>query len=295
LNTYGKISENLFYALDELIDEAFHEDLGETGDLTTLSTIPEKMQGKGQLKLKEDGVVAGLPVFGRVYQKIDPAVTCSFSVEEGMSLSSGSLLGNVEGSMRSILMGERTALNFLQRLSGIATATHRYVDAVKGTHAKILDTRKTTPHFRALEKYAVRVGGGSNHRMGLYDMILIKDNHIDACGGIRQAVERCVSYLRENNHNVQIEVETRTIEEVDEALTLPVQRIMLDNMDLPTMFRAVEKIKGKLEVEASGNITLDSIRAVAETGVDYISIGAITHSIKALDISFGVSTVTHSQ
>jgi len=290
MNTLKLSNEIQLNELDALIDHAFGEDLGEVGDLTTLSTISADSVGTGYLNLKEDGVIAGLPVFQRVLQKVDPKVAVSFSVEDGDSLICGTKLGQVQGSMRSILIGERTALNFLQRLSGIATQTRCYVEAVKGTDVKILDTRKTTPHYRNLEKYAVRQGGGENHRMGLYDMVLIKDNHIEICGGITQAVQKCLSYLTEKKLTCKIEVETRTLEEVGEALSLPVHRIMLDNMDQATMHRAVGMIDGRVEVEASGNITLESVAEVAKTGVDFISVGALTHSVRALDISLEVVT-----
>jgi len=274
--------------LDTLIEHALREDLGEAGDLTTLSTIPVDSVGRGQLNLKESGVIAGLAVFSRVFQKVDPSVSVSFFVADGDGLESGTNLGHIQGPMRSILVGERTALNFLQRLSGIATQTRCYVEAVKETRARILDTRKTTPHYRILEKYAVRQGGGENHRMGLYDMVLIKDNHIEICGGITQAVQQCLSYLNKKKQKIKIEVETRTLREVEEALGLPVHRIMLDNMDQVTMRRAVEMIDGRVEVEASGNITLELVGAVAKTGVDFISVGALTHSVRALDISLAV-------
>ena len=274
--------------LNRLIEDALKEDLGDIGDLTTSSIVPERVAGKGRLLLKEDGVVCGLPVVQRVFNTIAPDVSCAFSVSDGELLSNQTFLGHVEGSMKSILIGERTALNFLQRLSGIATRTRQFVEAVNGTGAKITDTRKTTPCLRFLEKYAVRIGGGTNHRMGLYDMILIKDNHVDTCGGIKSSVEHCLSYLKRIKKRIPIEVETRTPQEVAEALELPVQRIMLDNMDLPTMRHCVELINGQIEVEASGNITLETVRGVAETGVDFISVGALTHSFKALDISLNV-------
>ena len=271
--------------IDPLIEGALKEDLKDRGDITTKAVIPRDIKGKERFLVQEDGIIAGLPVVQRVFEKIDSELTCVFSVEDGTSVHSGTIIGEVYGSLASILKGERTALNFLQRLSGIATLTAQFVQAVQGTKVKILDTRKTTPQLRLLEKYAVRKGGGENHRFGLYDMILIKDNHIDAVGGLKEAIEKCLDTFEQSREKVKIEVETRTLEEVREAVKFPIDRIMLDNMDVKTMEKAVAEVNGKVELEASGNITLENIRVVAETGVDYISVGRLTHSPKALDVS----------
>lgn len=280
------MNENLpWQEIDSLIEGALREDLKDQGDITTKAVIPADREGEGEFLVKEDGIIAGLPVVQRVFKKIDSKLTCVFSVKDGTYVNSGTTLGKVYGSLTSILMGERTALNFLQRLSGIASLTARFVQAVYGTKVKILDTRKTTPQLRVLEKYAVKKGGGENHRFGLYDMVLIKNNHIDAAGGLKKAVERCLNSLGKNREKVKIEVETRTLEEVQEAVKYSIDRIMLDNMDVETMKKAVAEVNGKIQLEASGNITLENVRAVAETGVDYISVGRLTHSPKALDVS----------
>ena len=271
--------------IDPLLDRALREDLGDIGDLTTDCTIPEDLQGRGEFIVRENGIVAGLFVVGRLFEKIDEQLTCTYHASDGSEVTLGDVLCVVEGSVSSILKTERTALNFIQRLSGIATLTQRFVSAVEGTGVKILDTRKTTPQFRWLEKYAVRQGGGENHRFGLFDMVLIKDNHIDACGGITPAIERCIARLKEKGQDVKIEVECRTLDDVREASRLPVHRVMLDNMNTETMRRAVEIVNRRMEVEASGTVSLENVRTVAETGVDYISVGALTHSYRSLDIS----------
>jgi len=271
--------------IDPLLDRALREDLGDIGDLTTDCTIPEDLQGRGELIVRENGIVAGLFIVGRLFEKIDERLSVDFQASDGSEVSPGDVLSVVEGTVSSILKAERTALNFIQRLSGIATLTHRFVSAVDGTGVMILDTRKTTPQFRWLEKYAVRQGGGQNHRFGLFDMVLIKDNHIDACGGITPAVERCIAKLKEKGYDVKIEVECRTLDDVREASRLPVHRIMLDNMDTETMRRAVEIVRRRMEVEASGNVSLENVRKIAENGVDLISVGALTHSYRSLDIS----------
>lgn len=278
----------MWQQIDPLIDAALDEDAGQAGDVTSASTLTEDSWGWGQFITKADGVIAGLPVVRKIFQRVDPRVDVSFRVDEGAAVPQGTVLGRVEGPMRGLLQAERTALNFLQHLSGIATMTAKYVDCIRGTKARILDTRKTTPMMRVLEKYAVKKGGGENHRFGLFDMVMIKDNHIDAAGSITAAVERCLAWMKQENRTLPIEVETRTLEEVREALSFPIQRIMLDNMDLETMRIAMREIDGRIECEASGNITLDNVRAVAETGVDYISVGALTHSVMALDISFKI-------
>ncbi len=271
--------------VDFLIESALAEDFGKAGDLTTQASIPVNQTGQGDLIAKEQGRIAGLSVFQRVFYKVDPEIKLTFSLQDGAEVKKGAVIGTVNGNIASILKAERTALNFIQHLSGIATYTNQCVQAVKGTKAKITDTRKTTPLFRLLEKYAVRAGGGVNHRLGLFDMMLIKDNHIDACGSISQTIHQCLDYCDRKNLNVQIEVEIRTIRELEEAMQFPVHRIMLDNISLSVMRKAVKIVNGKIPLEASGKISLGNIRDVAETGVDYISIGALTHSVRALDLS----------
>ena len=264
--------------LDRLIRIALAEDIG-PGDITTRLTIPLRTQTRTRLVARQPGVLAGIGVCRRVFRAVNPRARLTAQVRDGTSYEAGSVLALVRGPARAILAAERTALNFLQRLSGIATLTRRYVDAVKGTGAKILDTRKTTPGWRALEKYAVRCGGGSNHRMGLYDMVLVKDNHIAAAGSIAVALKRT------QGARVPVEVEVRTIAQLRAALAAGARRILLDNMDLARMRRAVSLARGRAKLEASGGITLRRVRAVAETGVDYISVGALTHSAPAADIA----------
>ena len=277
----------------QIVGLALMEDIG-MGDITTDSVVPDKQPGRGKLLCKEEGIVAGLDIAAFVFRSCDDAITISSLVADGSDVRVGQVLATVEGDVRSLLRGERTALNFVQRMSGIATVTRRYVKEVAGTRARITDTRKTAPGLRMLDKKAVRLGGGVNHRLGLDDMVLIKDNHIVASAGIRNAVERSVSYLRRKRLDVAIEVETRNLDEVSEALSCPgIRRIMLDNFSTAEMTKAVTLIAHRVEVEASGGITLDNVRSVAETGVDFISIGALTHSVKALDISFEIAH-THS-
>jgi nicotinate-nucleotide pyrophosphorylase (carboxylating) len=252
------------------------------GDVTSTATLDPEAQLKGTITAKAPGVVAGLPLAAAAWLLVDTRISFSPAVAEGESVKPGQALADVTGPGPALLTGERTALNFLGRLSGIATLTRRYVEAVAGTRATILDTRKTAPGSRRLDKYAVDIGGAQNHRFGLYDMALVKDNHIDGAGGIRPAVER----LRQKyGANFPIEVEVKDLKELAEALSLNVARIMLDNMSPPTMRRAVEAAAGRTPLEASGNVTLANIRAIAETGVDYISVGALTHSAPALDVS----------
>jgi len=271
--------------LDRIIDSALDEDLGKIGDLTTLYAIDQNLEGSGQFVVRENGIIAGISVVERVFPKLDKNIICSFSFQDGDHVVPQTQIGTVQGKISSILTAERTVLNFLQRLSGIATLTRKFVDAVKGTKCRILDTRKTTPGLRLLEKYAVSVGGGTNHRMGLFDMVLIKDNHIDANGGITPAVEKCIKNMNQDKKSIPIEVETRTLTEVEEAANLHIQRIMLDNMDTETMRKAVEIIDGRKEVEASGSMNLEKVKETAETGVDFISVGALTHSYKAMDVT----------
>jgi nicotinate-nucleotide pyrophosphorylase (carboxylating) len=268
-------------SLDRLIEQALLEDI-HTGDITTQAVVPEKRPASARLIAKEDLVLAGMFVAERVFLRLNPAVTFTPCAEEGATASRGDLLATVEGDAADLLMGERVALNLLQRLSGVATLTSRYVEEVRGTKARIVDTRKTTPGLRELEKYAVRVGGGINHRTGLYDGILIKENHIVAAGGISEAIRRARAYIP---HTLKIEIETETLIQVDEALAAGADIIMLDNMSLADMRTAVANIAGRALVEASGGVNLETVRAIAETGVDIISVGALTHSARAMDIS----------
>ncbi len=266
---------------DAVIDAALREDMP-SGDITSETVISPKAVSRAVFLAKEEGVLAGLPIARRVFETLDPGVEFAAEVEDGASFEKGALLARVEGPTVVLLKGERTALNFLQRLSGVATATRRFVDAVRGTRARILDTRKTTPGLRALEKYAVAAGGGTNHRMSLSDMVLIKDNHLRHVGSIAEAVRRARAAVRPG---IRIEVETNDVAQVREALSAGADMIMLDNMPLESMREAVAVVGGRVPLEASGNMSLDRVRSVAETGVDYISVGALTHSVRAVDIS----------
>ncbi len=264
-----------------LIDLALKEDVGD-GDITTDNIIPAETRRKAKMVAKADGIVAGLQVAEMVFKSLDPEMNWNVKTPEGSKVKKGDVMVEFEGTYRALLTGERTALNFLQRMSGIATMSGKYADAVKDFKTVILDTRKTLPGFRMLDKYAVKTGGASNHRIGLYDMAMIKDNHIEVAGGITNAVNAVRSKIKEG---VKIEVETTTLEQVQEALDAGADIIMLDNMDNETMRHSVDLIAGRAKVEASGNMTLERLREVAATGVDYISIGALTHSVSALDIS----------
>lgn len=269
---------------EAIIDLALAEDIG-TGDVTTLATVPAETRARGAMIAKAEGVISGLAAAAAVFHRVDAGVSVVPRVTNGTAVQPKTVIAEVEGPARSILMAERVALNLVQRLSGVATLTARYVAAVAGTKARIVDTRKTTPGLRVLEKQAVRDGGGHNHRVGLSDGILIKDNHLAAIGGpdrIARAVERARAFAP---HTLKVEVEVTTLEEVQQALDAGADVILLDNMDLATMRRAVELVAGRALLEASGGITLATVRAVAETGVDLISIGALTHSAPALDIS----------
>jgi nicotinate-nucleotide pyrophosphorylase (carboxylating) len=263
------------------IRRALIEDMG-TGDVTTNAIVPADAPMRGQIIAKQAGIAAGLDVAQAAYRALDDRVNFEACVAEGAAVADRALLANVAGPARTLLTVERTALNFLGRISGIATLTHQFVEAVAGTRAVILDTRKTVPGLRSLDKLAVRRGGGQNHRVGLYDMVLIKDNHIDFAGSITAAVR----LARAAAGNLEIEVETRTLADVAEALALGVERILLDNMSAEMMCQAVEMNAGRAKLEASGNVTLANVRQVAETGVDYISIGALTHSVTVFDVSF---------
>jgi len=267
-----------------LIEAALAEDVG-AGDFTTLWTVPPERRAEAEIVAKAPGVIAGSEVAAEVFRRVDPALCVEAAMGDGTAVTAGDRVMRISGSAASILTAERTALNFLQQLSGVATATRRYVDAIAGTGARVIDTRKTTPGMRRLEKAAVVAGGGSNHRVGLFDMVMIKDNHIAAAGGIMAAVE---AVRVRNDRGLRVEVETSTLAEVGEALAARVDRVMFDNMDVETMRRAVAlaaAAERRPETEASGGITLETIRAFAETGVDFISVGALTHSAPALDLS----------
>lgn len=264
-----------------LIDLALKDDVGE-GDITTNNIVPSEIKRKAKMVAKTDGVVAGLPVAEMVFRKLDADLIWNELTPDGSKVKKGDVLVEFEGTYRALLTGERTALNFLQRLSGIATMSAIYADAVKDFQTVILDTRKTLPGFNKLDKYAVKTGGASNHRLGLHDMAMIKDNHIEVAGGITAAVKAVRSSV---DHGIKIEVETTTLAQVQEAIDAKADIIMLDNMDLETMRKGVQLIAGRAKIEASGNITLERLRDVAATGVDYISIGALTHSVSAMDIS----------
>ncbi|MBY0086932.1 MULTISPECIES: carboxylating nicotinate-nucleotide diphosphorylase [Brevibacillus] len=272
--------------LQRKIEEWLQEDVG-FGDVTTMSTIPESEQGVGILYAKEAGIVAGLPIAEQVFATVDSALVFEAKVVEGARVEVGQQIAEVSGSVRSILSGERLALNLMQRLSGIATKTSEYAAAVAGTKARVVDTRKTTPGLRALEKYAVRVGGGYNHRFALYDAVMIKDNHIKGAGGIAQAVAAARAVIP---HTMTVEVEAESFEQVQEALAAGADTIMLDNMSLDQMVEAVQFINGRAIVEASGGVSLETIGDIAKTGVDIISVGALTHSVKAFDISLDLNT-----
>ncbi len=276
------MSETLnFRSIDPLIELAFEEDIG-IGDITTESTVPPTQQGSGTILAKTDGVIAGLPIAQRVFEKIDSHLEFRLLVVDGDYVESMTPIARVEGSAKSILTGERTALNFLQRLSGTATLTSRFVEATAKYNVKIIDTRKTTAGWRTIQKYAVRIGGGHNHRFGLYDGVLIKDNHIVAAGGIAKAVERARAIVP---HTMKIEIEVDTLDQVEEAVAAGADIILLDNMPVNFMKAAVGEIGNEALTEASGGITLDQAEAVAATGVDLISVGALTHSAMPLDIS----------
>jgi len=272
--------------LNELITQAFREDIGD-GDHSTLACIPADAQGKSQLIIKEKGVLAGVEVAQYIFQKFDPELKTTVFIQDGAEVNVGDVAFVTEGKIQSLLQTERTMLNVMQRMSGIATVTRHYVNQLEGLHTRVLDTRKTTPGLRLLEKEAVRIGGGTNHRIGLYDMIMLKDNHVDFAGGIKNAIRKTQDYLKKTGKNLKIEIEIRNLDELAEVLKIGgVDRIMLDNFDIPTTRKAVEIIAGKYETESSGGITFDTLRSYAECGVDFISVGALTHSVKSLDMSF---------
>ncbi len=271
---------------DRLIDLAFAEDIGD-GDHTTLCCIPEDAMGKSKLLIKEDGILAGVEVAKKVFARFDPTMQVEVFMGDGSRVKKGDVAMIVTGKIRSLLQTERLMLNIMQRMSGIATMTDRYVERLKGTKTHVLDTRKTTPGMRMLEKQAVKIGGGVNHRIGLFDMILLKDNHVDFSGGIKNAITRCHKYLEEKGLNLKIEIEVRSFDEIRQVMECGgVDRIMLDNFSVEDTRKAVEMIGGKYETESSGGITFDTIRDYAECGVDFVSVGALTHSVKGLDMSF---------
>ena len=271
---------------DALIDLAFAEDIGD-GDHTTLCCIPEDAMGKSHLLIKEDGILAGVDVAREVFHRFDPTMQMEVFMEDGAQVKKGDIAFVVSGKVRSLLQTERLMLNIMQRMSGIATMTNKYVKLIEGTGAHVLDTRKTTPGMRMLEKQAVKIGGGVNHRIGLFDMILLKDNHVDFAGGIENAIDRCHHYLNEKGLDLKIEIEVRNFDELQQVLDKGgVNRIMLDNFTVADTKKAVDIINHRFEVKSSGGITFDTIRSYAEQGVDFISVGALTHSVKGLDMSF---------
>ena len=277
---------------DELIDDlltlAFAEDIGD-GDATTLSTIPAEEMGRQHLLVKEEGILAGVEIARKVFRKFDPSLKMTVFIGDGAHVKPGDIAFVVEGPVRSLLQTERVMLNIMQRMSGIATVTERYQSKLEGLNCKVLDTRKTTPVMRLLEKQAVKIGGGANHRIGLFDMILIKDNHVDFAGGIDKAVDAARNWCKENGKDLRVEVEVRNEDEIRQAIKAGADRIMLDNFTPERTCGAVRIIREEgpgIEIESSGGITLDTLRAYGETGVDFISVGALTHSVKGLDMSF---------
>ena len=272
--------------VDRLIDLSFAEDIGD-GDHTTLCCIPEDAMGKSKLLIKEDGILAGVEIAKEVFHRFDPTMQVEVFMGDGSKVKKGDVAMIVTGKVRSLLQTERLMLNIMQRMSGIATMTSKYVERLEGTHTRVLDTRKTTPGMRMLEKQAVKIGGGCNHRIGLFDMILLKDNHVDFSGGIANAINRCHECLKEKGLDLKIEIEVRNFEELKQAMDCGgIDRIMLDNFSVEDTKKAVEIVGGKYETESSGGITFDTLRDYAECGVDFISVGALTHSVKGLDMSF---------
>ncbi|MDD6852284.1 MAG: carboxylating nicotinate-nucleotide diphosphorylase [Bacteroidales bacterium] len=272
--------------IDELLDLSFAEDIGD-GDHTTLCCIPADEMGKSRLIIKEEGILAGVDIALMVFKKFDPTLKTTLFMHDGDKVKPGDIAFEVEGKVQSLLQTERLMLNIMQRMSGIATVTHKYMEELKGLKTKVLDTRKTTPGMRLLEKEAVKIGGGVNHRIGLFDMILLKDNHVDFAGGIKNAITKAHEYLKKNNKNLKIEIEVRNLDELRQVLEVGgVDRIMLDNFTPELTREAVKIIDGKYETESSGGITFSTLRAYGECGVDYISVGALTHSVKGLDMSF---------
>lgn len=276
-------TENEF--IQEIISSALREDVGD-GDHSSLLSIDPEAQGRSRLLVKEDGILAGVEVALQVFRQVDSKLQVEVFIPDASPVKKGDVVLVVSGRVQSILMAERLVLNIMQRMSGIATTTHEYVELIAGTHARLLDTRKTTPNLRVLEKMAVRMGGGCNHRMGLYDMIMLKDNHIDFAGGLKNALEKTNRYLREKQLDLKVEIECRSLDDVRLALSLGgFHRIMFDNFTPEKVKEGVALVQGRYETEASGGITKENIRAYAETGVDFISVGALTHSVKSLDLS----------
>ena len=272
--------------VDRLIDLSFAEDIGD-GDHTTLCCNPEDAMGKSKLLIKEDGILAGVEIAKEVFHRFDPTMQVEVLMGDGTKVKKGDVAMIVTGKVRSLLQTERLMLNIMQRMSGIATMTAKYVERLEGTHTRVLDTRKTTPGMRMLEKQAVKIGGGCNHRIGLFDMILLKDNHVDFAGGIANAINRCHEYLKQKGLDLKIEIEVRNFDELKQAMDCGgIDRIMLDNFSVADTKKAVEIVGGKYETESSGGITFDTLRDYAECGVDFISVGALTHSVKGLDMSF---------
>lgn len=273
--------------IDQLLDLAFAEDIGD-GDHTTLSTIPAEAMGRSRLIIKEEGILAGVKEAEKVLHKVDPTIKMDVLFQDGTEVKPGDIAFTAEGPVRSLLIAERTMLNIMQRMSGVATMTHRYQKELDGLHTKVLDTRKTTPGMRIMEKEAVKIGGGTNHRIGLFDMILIKDNHIDFAGGIEKAIERAKEYCKKHGkEDLKIEVEVRSLDDIRRVMAIGgVDRIMFDNFTPELTKEAVKLVDGKVETESSGGITLDNLRKYGEAGVDFISVGALTHSVKGLDMSF---------
>lgn len=270
------------YLVEQAVATALEEDLGGVGDITTNAIFPPDAQGDASIIVRKPGVIAGLDLAAASFRSLDPDVRFTRIVEDGSKVEAGATIARIAGKTRALLTGERTALNFFGRLSGIATLTAGYVAAVEGTHAKIVETRKTTPGLRALEKYAVRCGGGTNHRFGLYDAVLVKDNHIAAAGGLAEALNAVRTAV---GHLVKIEVEVDTLDQLEKVLRFPIDAVLLDNMDAGTLKRAIALVKGRVITEASGGVTLESVREIAKTGVDLISVGALTHSARSLDSS----------
>lgn len=271
--------------IDDLLNLAFAEDIGD-GDHTTLCCIPADKIGKAQLLVKEDGILAGVEIAKKVFHKFDPDMKVDVLIVDGTPVKKGDVAFYVTGKEQSLLQTERTVLNIMQRMSGIATQTHRYAKCLEGMHTRVLDTRKTTPGLRMLEKMAVKIGGGVNHRIGLFDMILLKDNHVDFAGGVENAITKAKQYLKDNHKDLKIEIEVRNFDELERVMKVGgVDRIMLDNFNTEDTKKAVKMINGRFETESSGGITFDTLRAYAESGVDYISVGALTHSVKGLDMS----------
>ncbi len=271
--------------LDSFIKQAIAEDIG-PGDHSSNCSIPKSATGKMQLLIKEKGILAGVDVARHIFTKVDADIRVDLLLKDGDIIKPGDVALTIEGPIRGMLRGERLALNFLQRMCGIATTTHSYVAKIEHTKARLLDTRKTTPNLRPFEKYAVTVGGGMNHRMGLYDMIMLKDNHVDFAGGVKQAITKAHEYLKQHNLQIPIEIETRNLDELNEVLEIGgVQRVMFDNYSVEKTLKAVAMVDGRVETESSGGINLKTIAAYAETGVDFVSVGALTHSVKSLDLS----------